>query len=89
MWFGMQHLVNPPEEAGAGEQVLLMVWKPDWTRAITVVCPAETVGSFIRLLRAVAEGAPTVRPRCDACGATLDLPDIDAALEEEAPCPSP
>ncbi|MFA9271275.1 MAG: hypothetical protein ACEQSX_11040 [Baekduiaceae bacterium] len=64
-----------------------MVWKPDWTRAITVVCPADIAGSFIRLLRAVAEGGPVDRPRCDACGTELDLPDIDAALED--PCPSP
>lgn len=65
MWFGMLHLA--PEQTPdphLGDQVLLMVWKPDWTRAITVVCPADIAGSFIRLLRAAAAAA-----RNSLCGA--------------------
>ncbi|MBJ7330627.1 MAG: hypothetical protein JHC95_12075 [Solirubrobacteraceae bacterium] len=89
MWFGMLHL-KPGESTSDidGDAVLLMVWKPDWTRPITVVSPPDVVGSFIRLIRGVAEGGPIDPPRCDGCGTPIEVPDLDADLPEDEPCRS-
>lgn len=87
MWFGMRHLPGSAA-AGESEQVLLMIWKPGWHRPIRIGSPAEAVGECIRFARAIGEGAAISVPRCDACGASIDLPDLDTDIEEEA-CPSP
>ena len=89
MWFGMLHLApDEYDDSGMdGDAVLLMVWKPGWTRPIATVVPPDAVGSFVRLVRAVSEGGPIAPPRCDGCGAAIPVPDLDQP--EDEPCTLP
>jgi hypothetical protein len=73
MWFGITYLTEG--ETNAEEQVIVSIW--DGTRPLRIGGPALSVTDIVCALRE-AGGGTTSMPRCEACGAQFDLPDLDS-----------
>lgn len=77
MWLGLLYLTADDAGArGGAATTVVCVWEAGCEQAMTVVTPVERVADLVRLLCAgAADGAPAP-PRCDACGAVIDLPPL-------------
>ena len=76
MLLGIVHLTAA--EAGPEwehDVVVVIAWRR--TTRLRIAAPLGAVRSLVEMLRATNEGQ-LVCPRCDACGESLDLPDLDA-----------
>jgi len=84
MWLGLLYGVcaDPPprvNEDGAmvkdeDAMVMLFVWEAGRDRPLTVGGPAISAPDMARLLRAAGQGPLILKPRCDACGTSFELP---------------
>ena len=82
MWFGL--LIREAAD-GDADLVTLCAWGEAPERRIRVTGAPAGMHQCATLLRATQGfGAVFALPRCPHCAATLDVPDIDAALEEAA-----
>src|SRR3954447_2120854 len=79
MWFGITYLGE--DDVAGEEQVIVSVWDGD--RPLRVGGQARSVADIVCALRE-AGGTSTAMPRCDACGAAFDVPDLDADSREAA-----
>lgn len=80
MWLGITHL-TPGDDDVADEQVIVSIWADD--RPYRVGGPARSVADIACALRETA-GRSAAMPRCDDCGAAIDVPDLDACDGEVA-----